>query len=69
MQKGLRSPARPALIEDGTATSLKRGNAIDQADDLHPEVLAFARWFADWWLRRGCDLLAAAEGAEGRRAA
>ena len=24
-----------------------------------PEALAFARWFADWWLRRGRELTAA----------
>jgi len=22
----------------------------------HPEILAFARWFADWWIRRGQEL-------------
>jgi cobyrinic acid a,c-diamide synthase len=22
-------------------------------ENLHPEVEAFARWFCDWWLRRG----------------
>ena len=29
------------------------------------EVLAFARWFAEWWLRRGCDLAANADKDRG----
>jgi hypothetical protein len=33
----------------------------------HPEVLDFARWFADWWIRRGRRLLE--EHEEERRAA
>ena len=69
MQKSLRTTARPGLSEDGAAPSPKRGNALEQTDDLHPEVLAFARWFAEWWLRRGCDLLAAADASEDREAA
>jgi hypothetical protein len=43
----------------------------DEADaeipQLHPEVVDFARWFADWWLRRGRRLVA--EQEEERRAA
>ena len=61
-QKELRTTVRPDLIEEGTLPSLERRNAVDQADDFHPEVLAFARWFAEWWLRRGCDLAAADAG-------
>jgi hypothetical protein len=30
----------------------------DEPTPIHdPEVLDFARWFADWWLRRGHDQL------------
>jgi len=65
----LRTPARPGLIEDAAAPSFERRNALEQTDELHPEVLAFARWFAEWWLRRGCDLLAAADASEDREAA
>jgi hypothetical protein len=69
MQKRLRTAARPGQIEEGAESSLEKENAIEQADELHPELLAFARWFAEWWLRRGCELLAAAEADEDRRAA
>lgn len=31
---------------------------------LDPEVEDFARWFADWWLRRGSRLYAAAKEAD-----
>lgn len=31
---------------------------------LEPEVEAFVRWFADWWLRRGARLYAAAKKAD-----
>lgn len=34
---------------------------------LHPEVVDFARWFADWWLRRGRRLVPQED--EERRAA
>jgi hypothetical protein len=69
MEKRLRTPAGRGLIEDGAAPCPERGNALEQADELHPEVLAFARWFVEWWLRRGCDLLAAAEADDDREAA
>jgi hypothetical protein len=69
MQKRLRTTARPGLIEDDAAPSFERGNALEQTDELHPEVLAFARWFAEWWLRRGCDLAAAVEADTDCRAA
>jgi hypothetical protein len=35
--------------------------------ELEPEVEAFARWFADWWLRRGSRLYAAAKKADPAR--
>jgi hypothetical protein len=31
---------------------------------LGPEVEAFVNWFADWWLRRGRRLVAAAKEAD-----
>jgi hypothetical protein len=34
---------------------------------LDPEVEAFASWFADWWLRRGARLYAAAKKADPER--
>lgn len=39
-------------------TSLIGGEADADIPHLHPEVEAFARWFADWWLRRGRQLVA-----------
>ena len=69
MQKRLRPTGRHGLIEDPVVPGPERGNALEQADELHPEVIAFARWFAEWWLRRGCELLAAAEAGEDSRAA
>lgn len=50
----LRSATDPDLIEDGAAPSAERKNANEQTEELHLEVEAFARWFADWWLRRRC---------------
>lgn len=38
------------------------------AGQLHPEVAEFVRWFTDWWLTRGRELVAEEE-AESRRAA
>lgn len=55
MPSRLRPAVDPALIEDGAAPSRERKkNAHEQTKELHPEVEAFARWFADWWLRRRC---------------
>jgi hypothetical protein len=31
----------------------ERGGDHGDKTTLHPEVEAFARWFCDWWLRRG----------------
>jgi hypothetical protein len=48
-------PTDPALIEDGDAPSRERKKQRhEHTEELHPEVEAFARWFADWWLRRRC---------------
>jgi hypothetical protein len=62
----LRPATDPGLIEDGAAPSAERKNADEQTEELHPEVAAFARWFADWWLRRRCG---EAIDAQRRRAA
>ena len=43
---------------DSEPTSLTGGEADADIAQLHPEVDAFARWFADWWLRRGRQLVA-----------
>lgn len=50
---------RPMYAED---------NTTDDGDNtpLDPEVEAFAKWFADWWLRRGSRLYAAAKKAPDR---
>jgi hypothetical protein len=55
MPSRLRPATNPGLIEDGAAPSRERKqHAYEQTEELHPEVEAFARWFADWWLRRRC---------------
>jgi hypothetical protein len=54
MPPRLRTASDPALIEDGAAPSVERKNAHEPTQELHPEVEVFARWFADWWLRRRC---------------
>jgi hypothetical protein len=69
MEKQLRTVGGLGHIEDGAERDMERGTALEQADELHPEILAFARWFVEWWLRRGCDLLTAAEADDDRRAA
>jgi hypothetical protein len=43
------------------------GDLDEGTPELHPEVLAFARWFVDWWLRRGLRLVLEAETAEAAR--
>jgi hypothetical protein len=44
-------------------------NTTDDGDNtpLDPEVEAFAKWFADWWLRRGSRLYTAAKKADPAR--
>jgi hypothetical protein len=37
--------------------------------EFHPEVVAFTRWFVDWWLRRGLRLVLEAEAEEDERGA
>ncbi len=47
----------------------RRGSGAKGPTDseLEPEVEAFAKWFADWWLRRGSRLSAAATKADSTR--
>jgi hypothetical protein len=57
MPSRLRRAADLGLIEDGVAPSREGAeNAHAQTQRIDPEVEAFARWFADWWLwRRGVE--------------
>lgn len=55
-------------LMDGPPTLRAAGDEADgDIPQLHPEVVDFARWFADWWRRRARRLVA--EQAEERRAA
>lgn len=48
--------ARDACHEQ-SHLSIRRGDAHARpVRDPHSELEGFARWFADWWLRRGCQL-------------
>jgi hypothetical protein len=49
------SPARPS---SGVIDASRRTQRTGRHQDLRtePDVLTFANWFADWWLRRGRDL-------------
>jgi hypothetical protein len=53
--RALRSPPGSALIER-PETPRTGGPRHEHHSTLDPDLLAFARWFADWWLRRGRDL-------------
>jgi hypothetical protein len=45
------------------------GGEVDaEADQLHPEVAEFVRWFTSWWFTRGLEFVANEE-AEKQRAA
>lgn len=51
---------------DDPPSPRRRGGETDEAiSQLHPEVVAFASWFVDWWLRRGLRLALEAEAEEG----
>ena len=54
---------RAGLIEESPGHVPMGGWDADEDPPLHPEVVDFARWFADWWLRRG-RLLFADDGDE-----
>jgi hypothetical protein len=46
---------------------MQRGDGTTHDGDntpLDPEVETFAKWFADWWLRRGSRLYAAAKKSD-----
>ena len=45
------------------------GEADAETAQLHPEVVEFVRWFADWWLRRGRQLVAQQRQDEEKRRA
>jgi hypothetical protein len=47
----LRSAPGTGLIDD--SPSGPPDDERERQQDIHPEIEAFARWFADWWLRRG----------------
>jgi hypothetical protein len=50
-ERRLRSPASSALI---ASSPDQRGGRNDDRNVSHDPVLGdFARWFADWWTRRG----------------
>lgn len=57
-----RSHGRPAEAPS------RRSEADAEAEQLHPEVAEFVRWFTSWWLTRGLELVEQEE-AEERRAA
>jgi hypothetical protein len=46
---------------DACATEVPAGGRHDRTLDAAAQQLDFARWFADWWLRRGRRLAAEAE--------
>jgi hypothetical protein len=54
-------------MDDQLSPRARGGDLDEGAPELHPEVVAFARWFVDWWLRRGLRLVLEAEVAEGDR--
>jgi hypothetical protein len=57
-ERPLRSPSSSALIATSQAN---RGGSNDNNDLTDGRALEdFARWFADWWQRRGRDLVDAA---------
>jgi len=50
-ERPLRSPASSALI---ASSPDQRGGSNDDRNVSHdPALDDFARWFADWWTRRG----------------
>jgi hypothetical protein len=55
----LKSRRDRGVIEERTATQGSGDDDDAPTPQIHPTAEAFAAWFADWWLRRGRDLLAA----------
>ncbi len=50
-----------ALRGDACVTAAPAGGRDDHTLDAAAQQLDFARWFADWWLRRGRRLAAEAQ--------
>ena len=46
-------PGSPAGGGRWPERTRKLGDDHASNPPLHPEIEAFARWFCDWWLRRG----------------
>jgi hypothetical protein len=68
----LRSSPKAGLIDRAPDPSHQGEPDDEQQPACHPEVAEFARWFADWWLRRGHSLVLeepADTAADERRAA
>ena len=59
-QSQARGKMRPTPPEVG----LDPGGTLDEPT-VSPDLQSFARWFADWWLRRGHELTTT-EHADGR---
>ena len=52
-------------MDDQLSPRARGGDPDEGAPEFHPEIVAFARWFVDWWLRRGLRLVLEAEAEEG----
>jgi hypothetical protein len=50
-----------APLGNACAAAARVGGRDERALDAAAQQLDFARWFADWWLRRGRRLAAEAE--------
>ena len=66
-RKDLTSRPTDGLMDDPPRIPLPGGRADAAEDQLHPEVAGFVRWFTNWWLTCGLELVA--EETEERRAA
>lgn len=51
-------------MDDPTSPRHIGGETNEAIPEFHPEVVAFTRWFVDWWLRRGLRLVLEAEAEE-----
>ena len=54
-------------MDDANEPRAGGGDADADVPQLHPEVVEFARWFADWWLRRGRQLVSERKQREEKR--
>jgi hypothetical protein len=56
-------------MDDPPRLQVIEGEANAQDKSVHhPEIVEFVRWFTNWWLTRGLELVAKEDGEE-RRAA